>query len=578
MSTNLKYRTFAHPPDTKPFKPTGSYDLRHGVINVDSMTLKQRRFEQFANEMQKRHDERSELREWRRRRDLEEEAIDLYHELGKDLTDFSIKMRTRDQEDMEFQCQRKKQKAEDLDPCQAAGKAAQIPYVMWCERQKRIKAQEAEERAKDAERMRTKAVEDLKAAVQASSHPLATKRTVTNAAGSQEAREKSELTSSKPKEQVNTSQPISSPGVGSSRQQEQEQKQKLSPEEIRCQFQDQIQDRARLLPATESQSMSSAEAGSSRQQEQKMKPNAKKGWRPFQNQFGYEVEIRRSARNTSTLTPLIGTTVPSIPSGAVVSAPAETLATELNPAVIAVTEDLAELHLRSPSEAEQSLPCHIGKQSVSSQEHLATGSSDQRSTSPSSQQAPSDRHTPPSSVRSSSPKTTPAETSPNTPETPAENLTNNKDDAQNEETAQIPEINNAILLAELERLCYGDNVTPINFAARLSPAKLRNPLLKSILLEHLERVKAKKDAAAALAATMYRVWNADGKKAVRVSAAPVDDDDDDGESLDDLVQDIPGARRVDVFMSGALQSDIGSGDEQNDGAGWSSPPAPASGE
>nr|ANM86644.1 putative integrase [Cladonia uncialis subsp. uncialis]AUW30834.1 putative integrase - catalytic core [Cladonia uncialis subsp. uncialis] len=114
--------------------------------------------------------------------------------------------------------------------------------------------------------------------------------------------------------------------------------------------------------------------------------------------------------------------------------------------------------------------------------------------------------------------------------------------------------------------------------------------------------------------SIYRVWNPDKNKVVRISNVRIDDgeglddpqegpnrndraqnrttperredviESDSGESGSDssksqrsLVYNIPGAQREDVFMSGAIQSDVNSGNDQNNAANWSPPPAPNSG-
>lgn len=144
------------------------------------MTLKEQRFEEFVDDIQARHDELSEIREWRRLKNHEEKAICLYHEVGEDLDTFSMRMRTHDQQEMEYHCQRKKQKDIDLDPIEASRKSnvrAQ-EYI-----QQYIGAREAEKRARDQERIRNNAVAEFKAGVQASSDPVTNAKIITNTTG-----------------------------------------------------------------------------------------------------------------------------------------------------------------------------------------------------------------------------------------------------------------------------------------------------------------------------------------------------------------------------------------------------------
>ena len=128
------------------------------------MTAKEERFERYVNDMQARADELGHLREWRRLKECEEEAILLYHQLDENLEEYSRQMRTADQMEMEYQCQRKKQKSDDLNP----QKPLWHLYEMEMRRQGSIKVKEAEERAKDLEEVKIKAVADFKARIQAS--------------------------------------------------------------------------------------------------------------------------------------------------------------------------------------------------------------------------------------------------------------------------------------------------------------------------------------------------------------------------------------------------------------------------
>ena len=206
------------------------------------MTTKERRFEQFVNYMQARQDELSEFKEWRRLKDVEEEAISLYHEVGKNMEQFARQMRTRDQMEMEYQCQRKRQKAEDLNP----QKALMFPMEMDLNRQDNIRAQQVEDRAREQERIKGEAVASFKAGIQASGGPVANTKIITDAAGSQRASRQFALTRAAPEDHLNTSKPVSSTEAGSSRQHEQQQQQTLSAEEIPRQSQEET----RLSSAT----------------------------------------------------------------------------------------------------------------------------------------------------------------------------------------------------------------------------------------------------------------------------------------------------------------------------------------
>lgn len=197
------------------------------------MTTKERRFEQFVNDMQARQDELSEFKEWRRLKDVEEEAISLYHEVGKNMEQFARQMRTRDQMEMEYQCQRKRQKAEDLNP----QKALMFLMEMDSNRQDNIRAQQVEDRAREQEKIKGEAVASFKAGIQASGGSVANTKIITDAAGSQRASQQFALTRAAPEDHLNTSKPVSSTEAGSSRQQEQQQQQTLSAEDISRQSQ-----------------------------------------------------------------------------------------------------------------------------------------------------------------------------------------------------------------------------------------------------------------------------------------------------------------------------------------------------
>ena len=115
MLIELGSRLFSQPPTITRFPPTGSYNFRLGLFNHRPMTLQEQQFEKFVNDMQAKHDEVSQVEEWRRRKDLEEAAILFYHELNEDLEQFGQRMRTPDQREMDFHCQRRNRKAEYLE-------------------------------------------------------------------------------------------------------------------------------------------------------------------------------------------------------------------------------------------------------------------------------------------------------------------------------------------------------------------------------------------------------------------------------------------------------------------------------
>ena len=139
-----KHRNFTQASVNTPFLSTGSFDYRK-FYRGRLMTPKEQRFENFVNDIQARHDEISDLNEWRRRKDLEEEAILLYYELDEDMEEFSRQMKTRDQQETEFQCQRKNKKAKDLDPRHSL----ECLQAMELEGQRRLRAEEAEERVRE---------------------------------------------------------------------------------------------------------------------------------------------------------------------------------------------------------------------------------------------------------------------------------------------------------------------------------------------------------------------------------------------------------------------------------------------
>lgn len=230
------------------------------------MTLKEQRFEQLVNAVQARHDELSDLVEWRRRKDVEEEAITVYFELGEDLQLFIEKMKTFDQQEMEHQCQRRGAKLRCLYP-------ERYPKQLraWeLRRQEKIWTQDADERKREQEKINSVAVAKLKANVQASIDPIASAKCTANAAGSQKASEEYNSKQSKPKYPRGDNQAAHSTKAGSSRQQEH--KATLSDEEKRRQFVNQGRSCAEASP-NNSQAASTPGASSSKQQE----PNATLG-------------------------------------------------------------------------------------------------------------------------------------------------------------------------------------------------------------------------------------------------------------------------------------------------------------
>lgn len=421
MSSETEYSKFTHPP-TKPFPPTGSLFYREGVFYGRSMTLKEQRFEKFVNDMQARQDLISEFKEWRRLKDLEEEAIVLYHELGQDQEEFKSQMMTRDQMDMEFQLQRKRKKAENLDPEMARS----FLFMMFLDRQQNLRAEQAEQRERDEkerrareESIKCKKKADFHAGVQASSVLMVKTDIIANAAGLQQRSQQTELTRAKPekdnnssrpvtptgirltrdapKEHINISRPVSDTKASSSKQQEQESK--PSPEEIRRQFKAEVD-----VKSVISQANTSVDSGSSRQQEQESK---------LSRQFQEEVRLRPVATTTLNVRSVTPKTA---------AHEQEMRAKVLDPAVPAVRKDpfqsldtvLAEYHPQGlmtshpghPSAIEQSPPANVGQWLDSNTlcEDPVPGSSTQPSTDPSSQYSSSKGDTPPSSVRSSPPK------------------------------------------------------------------------------------------------------------------------------------------------------------------------------
>ena len=232
------------------------------------MTLKERHFEEFGNEQQATKDELNDLKEWRRLKDYEEEAVALYHDLGENLEEYTAQMRTRDQMEMEFQCGRNKQIDKDLsvNAQRALAAARSIPYAM---EQERIKV------------TREKVQADFKAGVESS---MANTKISTNATGSQQASKQSEVTRSKPEKHDSTSQLVSSTEAGSPRQQETT---KPNLRGTHDQLRSQAPDQSQSASATIGQSNCSGTSvgvGSSKQQEKKKQPSAEEIRRQFVEQ------------------------------------------------------------------------------------------------------------------------------------------------------------------------------------------------------------------------------------------------------------------------------------------------------
>ena len=165
MSTKLEYREFAQEPQVTPFQPTGSFDYRNGVFDNRSMTLKEKRFEDFVNEKQARHDEESQIREWRRCKAVEEAAISIWHQVEENLKLFIMEMKTRDQQEVEYRVQRKNDKAKNLDP----QKSLDALREMEMEGQRKLQVQEAQEREREQQRVDDLIRANFVAGVQASS-------------------------------------------------------------------------------------------------------------------------------------------------------------------------------------------------------------------------------------------------------------------------------------------------------------------------------------------------------------------------------------------------------------------------
>ncbi|KAM0805988.1 hypothetical protein BDR22DRAFT_194331 [Usnea florida] len=112
MSFNLALRTYTTLLSIpEPLPSMGSFNYRRGEFDDRPMTVQEQNFEQFGNNRQAEHDISSAVIEWERLKAHEEDAIQLWQELDGNLEEYQRQMRTRDQQAMEFQCQRKKAKA-----------------------------------------------------------------------------------------------------------------------------------------------------------------------------------------------------------------------------------------------------------------------------------------------------------------------------------------------------------------------------------------------------------------------------------------------------------------------------------
>lgn len=149
----------------------GSYLFRAGVYNGRPMTAKEQRFENLVNEDQASWDQFSELREWRRRRDLEEKAISLYIEYGGNMAWFTHRQWNIDQSETEFQCQKRKYKIEGPQNPWNSRKELQAwnseiqsrPAREAAERereQQRLLAGQVRERARELARLRAEEAEE----------------------------------------------------------------------------------------------------------------------------------------------------------------------------------------------------------------------------------------------------------------------------------------------------------------------------------------------------------------------------------------------------------------------------------
>lgn len=446
----MRYRTFAEAPVAKPFPPTGSLFYRCGAFDGRSMTLKEQWFEQFVNEMQAREDVSRDLKEWERRKNHEKKAILLYQELGENLQDFATQMAIHDQQEFEYQCQRDKQKAENLDPNNKASRLSWARLQEWAMKEQAEKEKrEAAEKAMEQARIKSNFAALVKARIQASEDRVTHSEIITNAAGSQPPTQQPELKQSKPEKHGKASQSVGSTGAGPSKQQVR--KTGLSDEEVRRQLREQVQ--ASLAVKTKTQATATQTANE-----------------------------RSTPLRTDSLTPLRVETLDV----AVLAAGEEPIKAELagyypRMGILSTTHypkgdtlikngpGLPMLYLASSNAAKQSPLRNNGQGCNAFRNHTVTESTEQSSTGPSTQQNSSEESTPPSSVR------------PASSETPIENALDalsistigpTNDDDQNE---GLDHVN---LLHALEADLYGE----VNYPARwnmMNPSTRRNPLLST---------------------------------------------------------------------------------------------------
>ncbi len=367
----MRYRVFARWVPT-PFPYTGSLLYRCGAFDGRSMTLKEQWFENFVNEEQARKDLSWDLNEWERRKDHEEKAILLYEELGENWMAFATRMETLDQQEYEYQCQRDKQKAENLD----RNNASWLSWARLPEEEKRKAAEEAKEQA----RVKSNFAAQVKARTQASEDLVTHSEIVTNAAGSQPPTQQSKLKQSKPEKHGKVSHSVSSTGAGPSKQQVR--KPGLSKEEVCRQLREKVQ---ATLPAT-----------------------TKKPATPTPT-----ANVRSAPLRTDTLTPLRVETV----NVAVISAGEEPFKAELaggyypQMGILPTTHypkgaklikngpGLPMPHLANSNLAKRRLLRNNGQGCNAVRNHTVSESTEQSSTGSSTQQNSSEESTPPSSVR-----------------------------------------------------------------------------------------------------------------------------------------------------------------------------------
>lgn len=459
------YATLALQPVFEPFPPTGSFYYRHGVFDGRYLTAKEQQFEVFVSKEQALEDEYREREEWRRLRNLEEAAAGLCYELGENMEEFSKQMKTRDQMEMEFQCQRKSQKALDLNPEVSREKQFQR-YAEWSFQ--RYAEWLAGESTRDAERIKSRAREEFKARVQ-------------------QASQQYNVGQSKPEEHGDAGQPVSSTGVDSARQREP--KPKVTADELRRELRDQGVLLSENRDSTD-QPVSSTGAYLSMQQERETELNTKEKCRQFRDQ------IRSLPAITNVTMTQTRTTTNVRPAAAEASVFAgNTCVNQLQTVVPEARQGsfgaefaayrgkglgLLNLDLGCSSKAEQGPNGNIGQWPDTLQDHPVTAFSEQQSTSPSSQQTSSKESTPPSSTDLSPPKA-PVTCSHNPHGMRAKNPTC---DDQNEN------IDNISSLLELERANYLDG-RPGRWE-KLRPSLRHNELLNSVIRGHLEyqRLKA----------------------------------------------------------------------------------------